>query len=74
MCALQYIHVQQSQTSKPDNTLRENGEFVEADVFITPPGGELTEEDIGEEDGGDMLDNLPRCQLQSKTEVHVKTS
>ena len=46
-----------------------NGEFVEADVFITLPGGDLTDEDSGDEDGGGMLDNLSSRQLQAEAEV-----
>ena len=51
----------------------ENGEFVEADVFITPPGGDLTDEDSGDEDGGGMLHKLSNRQLQAEAEVYVKT-
>ena len=51
----------------------ENGEFVEVDVFITPPGGDLTDEDSSDEDGGGMLDNLSSRQLQAEAEVHLKT-
>ena len=51
----------------------ENGKFVEADVFITPPRGDLTDEDSGDEDGGGMLDNLSSHQLQAKAEVYGKT-
>ena len=51
----------------------ENGEFVEADIFITPLGGDLTDEDSGDEDGDGMLDNLSSRQLQAEAEVHVKT-
>ena len=51
----------------------ENGVFVEADVFITPPGGDLTDEDSGDEDGGGMLDNLSSRQFQDEAEVCVKT-
>ena len=51
----------------------ENGVFVEADVFITPPGGDLTDEDTGDEDGGGMLDNLSSRQFQAEAEVYVKT-
>ena len=51
----------------------ESGEFVEADVFITPPGGDLTDEDSGDEDGGRMLDNLSSRQFQAEAEVYVKT-
>ena len=46
----------------------ENGEFVKADVFITPPGG-----DLPDEDGGGILDNLSSHQLQAEAEVSVKT-
>ena len=51
----------------------ENGEFVEPDVYITLPGGDLTDEDSGDEDGGGMLDNVSSHQLQAEAEVHVKT-
>ena len=51
----------------------ENGEFVEADVCIKPTGGDLTDEDSGDEDGGGFLDNLSSHQLQAEAEVYVKT-
>ena len=41
-------------------------------TFITPPGGDLTDEDSSDEDGGGMLDNLSSRQLQAETEFHVQ--
>jgi YD repeat-containing protein len=51
----------------------ESGEFDRADVFITPPSGEITDEDSADEDSGGLVDNLSRRQLQADCEAVVST-
>ena len=52
----------------------ESGSFDKADLFITPPSGDVTDEDSGDEDAGGLVDNLSRRQLQAECEAVVSTA
>lgn len=52
----------------------EDGQFDTADVYITPPDGEATDEDSGDEDGGGMVDNLSRDQLRAEAEASIRSN
>lgn len=45
------------------------------DIFIEPPDvSQLTDEDLGEEDGGGLIDNLSRKLLTARSEVRFSDS
>ncbi|KAI4471499.1 hypothetical protein MML48_1g20280 [Holotrichia oblita] len=58
-------------------TLHEILEIAYADdvdaIYIEPPdAGVLTDQDSGDEDGGDTIDNLPGAQLRANAEVVLR--
>ena len=49
-------------------------ENVAANIFIEPNGGDVTDEDSGEEDGGGFLNNLSGKQLNAPAELVISSS
>ena len=48
-------------------------ENVAANIFIEPNGGDVTDEDSGEEDGGGFLNNLSGKQLNAPAELVISS-